>query len=39
MGLMEAHDGALYGTTFYSEGFGGVGARFWLGAMYRLTIR
>ena len=39
MGLIEARDGALYGTTFYNEGLGGVGARFGLGAMYRLTIR
>lgn len=39
MGLIEARDGALYGTTFYNEGVGGEGARPGFGAMYRLTVR
>lgn len=39
MGLIEGRDGTLYGTTFYNEGVGGVGARPGFGAMYRLAIR
>lgn len=39
MGLIEGRDGALYGTTFYNEGLGGIGARGGFGAMYKLTIR
>jgi len=38
-GVIEGKDGALYGTTFYNEGLGGVGARFGSGTAYRLTFR
>lgn len=39
MGVIEARDGSLYGTTFYNEGLGGIGARSGFGAFYKLTIQ
>ncbi len=39
MGVAVGRDGNLYGTTFYNEGLGGVGARDGFGALYKLTIR
>ena len=38
-GVIEGADGALYGTTFYNEGLGAVGARSGSGTVYKLTIR